>query len=522
MANGGMFEGIGLTPLSEEEILAQRSQEMQARQAEFLKQQLQGVDPTTAAGMRTGNLFGQLLARKFGGGPKLTAKEQAQIDVKEAARQRVDALRTKPEWAKATPDEQSAMMLEAHAQAAADAGMIDVATQAAQQAATIRRAARQARVNIESMEANTERTKQATEIAGEKRLRDKAGEFGSFIVTGPKGTYDWNPARAQRVQGRVTPEGMLIDNQGNVHDSFLAEDEYMEVAETIADQTDGDPSAWAGLNDNQRLTQFRQMAGGTSGMKEKKEKLRAVRTQMAITERVGQLLDAMEAKGENPNVILDGSGRIVSFTSNLKNTVQSLGDAFYVPIRNAEGKLMHSGKGTADSLMEAVGFDEEGIRIPEGLTANAASEYRSAVVQLAYAVARANEPGARQLSDTDFRNALQEIGAESADAEKFQSVIRSNLYRKLALIKNDRQHVLAIARSLDVPEQDARNFVYGGELSDFDKQAQAILDDLATGIGEDFVPHGPEDKAPAQQGRAAPADAQWNEAGDGYSWTIIE
>ena len=71
------------------------------------------------------------------------------------------------------------------------------------------------------------------------------------------------------------------------------------------------------------------------------------------------------------------------------------------------------------------------IEVPQSIANDerAIQRYKAAVVQMAYAKARANEPGARQLSDADFKNAIQQIGANAADPEALRQVLFGDITR---------------------------------------------------------------------------------------------
>jgi hypothetical protein len=64
-------------------------------------------------------------------------------------------------------------------------------------------------------------------------------------------------------------------------------------------------------------------------------------------------------------------------------------------------------------------------------------EWQANVIRLAYARARAREPGARQLSDNDIRYAMAELGAATTDPESFRRVMMQGLGGDIQKWRND-------------------------------------------------------------------------------------
>jgi hypothetical protein len=171
---------------------------------------------------------------------------------------------------------------------------------------------------------------------------------------------------------------------------------------------------------------------------------------------------------------LDKSGALTDFTKSLMNNITSITRSFgladTLSLVDNDGKVTGSLNATTDAgiarflgknkdlesellaeyNVNAERFRESGISF---------AEWSANVVRLAYSRARAREPGARQLSDTDVKNAMREIGANTTDPEAFRRIMRSGLGQDLASFNDSR---------MALPE-DVRNNVFGaGWQEDFD------------------------------------------------------
>lgn len=86
---------------------------------------------------------------------------------------------------------------------------------------------------------------------------------------------------------------------------------------------------------------------------------------------------------------------------------------------------------------------ELGDTLPPSLrnSATARAEYYATLSQLVYARALTNEPGARQLSDADFKNAMAGMAGNTSDPETFRRVILGNVEADIEAF-NDRMTAL--------------------------------------------------------------------------------
>jgi hypothetical protein len=85
--------------------------------------------------------------------------------------------------------------------------------------------------------------------------------------------------------------------------------------------------------------------------------------------------------------------------------------------------------------------------LSKGVAENVA-KFKSSIVQLAYAIARAAEPGARQLSEGDIKRALTVIGAQSGNPEALKGVLLQLLNVQYKQVQGDVNNAVGRAASL--------------------------------------------------------------------------
>jgi hypothetical protein len=135
--------------------------------------------------------------------------------------------------------------------------------------------------------------------------------------------------------------------------------------------------------------------------------------------------------------VLDGSGKGISFATKMVDSVNALfrEGKKVVGLVDENNKVTGTLNGSTASSLAYVNKNPtvfEGFSIPENIRDKgdrAVARYQAAIVQMAYAKARANEPGARQLSDNDFKNALKQIGAVATDPEALRNVLFGDITR---------------------------------------------------------------------------------------------
>lgn len=93
-----------------------------------------------------------------------------------------------------------------------------------------------------------------------------------------------------------------------------------------------------------------------------------------------------------------------------------------------------TGAGAASAYVDS-NYDElesiMGDLVPSNIRAGqrARAKFYSALVQMVYAKARSVEPGARQISDADFKNNMKGLAGSTSDPETFRQVMTGNIGR---------------------------------------------------------------------------------------------
>jgi hypothetical protein len=233
--------------------------------------------------------------------------------------------------------------------------------------------------------------------------------------------------------------------------------------------------------------------------KELRDKQLVASGSMDVINDVVNIIQREFAAGRSGKTILAKPGFFLGVANNIKSAFEGISQDFHKPI--ATGQLNDRGlldttvlqgsdirdlaKGNLNNrnITKEYGDLIANINIPDEFAANAAA-YRSSMVSLAYSIARAAEPGARQLSDADFRNALQVVGAASGDPAVLQRVIMQLMNRQLKQIKNDVEDVVAFGTTgAGLTAEQSVSFMYGdpleGFLSQF-TQTQENVENLMT------------------------------------------
>lgn len=482
----GLLGEFGLE--TEEQALARRTRNM-IRGSQTQIASAGFTDPNQRIVANIGAGIGALLGSKLTKGSALPDDEKQRTKIVEDANAKFRDFSNKSEnFAEMLPEEKALKYQQFLATSAVKNGNPSLAAQISQSAATKEIAFRKSRQEIKKLDQEIKTDELTFEILGEDRKRSLAGEFGTFVAPGPDGVFDVMDLEANSITGRVNENGVLqITNEdGTISEArqFLTMEEALKMRDDLVDMLGTDGSA----SHEDRLKMFNKFF--TSSQRGKmQETMRALRQQLNIMDDVAVNFKGFLDQGRDPSAFLDGTGRIVDFTSNLKSSIVGINEAFVKPITRGLGDNAEVlAAGPADILSSGE-FDNEiaGIKLPPDLaeTGAVAAEYRAAIVELAYAVARANEPGARQLSDQDFRLALQQIGASAADPEKMRRVILANLTRRADSFNIDQQMVAGIAEAVGLERDKGLELVFGGTLGEFQarqRQTMQTYQDLAQDI----------------------------------------
>jgi len=463
------------------------------RQMESMRRPLNVSGNTLAQSYAAGGAFGNALSRIFNK-PGLTPEQKEQVALQDEVQRQLDHQKEVGNYTDdSTPYEQTLMYYSAVARAANLLGRPDIAQNAvssiaaAQQSQAIAEAQREkllAQKGAADEKAKAERLRQ-TDL-----LVNDIGKTGQYVIPNSRNTFTWGDnfyteLQNNLVTGYVDAETMnLVDTEGNVYSKYLDAGQALEMNKAL--QAARDKASRAGGSGKKEITSYADMTDmqrdevllklyPASWRKEITGQVAAVSKQAAITDAAVQMIGETISEGYDAAQILDGPGKLLSFGDNMRYAVQGIvGNLAYVlpvvspedkaaiaagekkleevsKIGNASTMAKLSSGDPSESMAAAVsvlGKDVvDAIHVPQQL-ANRAAEWKSMVIQLAYAVARAEEPGARQLSDTDFKNAVIQLGGASANPQTLMAVLLNNLSLRERDFLNMADQVSATAAEL--------------------------------------------------------------------------
>lgn len=469
-----LFSQFGVSNMSEEQMLQQKEQE---RVAAALQAAAQG--PQYYRGEKdlrqAGAYLGAFLRNKFDK-PELTPEQKMNAAMKEYATGAVkDRLAEDEAWRAQVEESPQLAQIEVLRQMSKylfDAGDITRSAEMSAEAGRQFMAYRKQKAELEKFQEETTASRERREREGQEHVREISEET-QVILPNSDGRFDIANLEDQTVTVRWDPERKaLFTTEGNEVGNFMSLEQAIDLRELA--QKEMDDSGVTDVNSlgwDKRVRLFNSAipASERTGLRMQFD---AMDTQAAIMNQTADLFFEMIDKGLNPGAFLDTQGKITDFATNLGSTIKNLGNTFMVGIATGDPEDVYNGKGEIVTTglkghkFEAM-YEEElaAIELPEWVEAgDAAAEYRSAIVQLAYAVARSNEPGARQLSDTDFRNALRELGAAAASPERLSRVIMANFARKAKTVDRAVQRVGEIAKTVGLDAQWGRDNVYGSKV----------------------------------------------------------
>ena len=468
--NIGLFSQFGFTNKNEEQLLQEKETARVTAALANLPQQYSyaGEESLTKAGA----FLGAKLLNRFSK-PELSAEEKMQLAMKDFAAIGVkNKMEENPEWrAEATQNPQLIAIetMRQMSQFAFDSG--DVTTAAELSAEAGRR-------YMEYRQQSLELTKLDEDVKGSRANRRRAQETHEkqmedatqIIAPGPNGKYDIANIEDNIITGRYDKElGSFVDSEGNKVDNFITLEQAISLRELAQEEMeDAGVESPEDLPWDARVRLFDSAipASERTGMRMQFDSLD---TQSAIMNAIADRFIEMDRTGKQPGEFLDGAGQITQLVTNMKTAAINVGGTWRVQIAKGTDEEIAAGKGEAlyngpddKNLVEEYA---NMIELPEGMdaTGDAAAEYQSAIIQLAYAVARSNEPGARQLSDADFKNAIKEIGAAAASPERLRRVILANFARKTKQVRSSIDRSGEIAASVGLTPEEGMTRILGSK-----------------------------------------------------------
>lgn len=455
---------MGVDLRTEEQILADRANDLR----EMARADIEGYREQYAgeADIRRGaRMLGTELGLKFGK-PKLSPEEYRQIDAANTARARFETeLQGSGRYLDedGRPDneiiavEQQRILGEEMVRVGDSRGFALLQSSAEQRNSILN-----GRINRDAMYENTETTRYNRD---RKRVTDYREDL------------EWAVGEAKQVWRRGTSDpnsGFVVYQRA---DGIFEDDKGQQYsAGDITMYPPQDPTGAGGG----KVDVFAQRA--------LRQKMEATAAQARGAVRMKrQLEESIDATGQV--TIMDGSGRIGSAI--VKTIDVAVGVAAQVEAAFAEegvkaNDILTTGTGVGKNLSSrgsAMQYANKNLSsldsfakdngvwdlIPENIRQNdrARQEYYATLTQIVYARARANEPGARQLSDNDFKNAMMGLAGATNDPEAFRRVMYGNVLEDVRATKLayglmpdhlQKPGVILGQRGLEAWENDIDNF----------------------------------------------------------------
>jgi hypothetical protein len=219
--------------------------------------------------------------------------------------------------------------------------------------------------------------------------------------------------------------------------------------------------------------------------------------QIQITDGIMKYLGNVMKDNVDPDIILGDQGKILNFVEKTRDLISSVGSYATTIIDKSTGKPVISGDLSTPGQQNIAAQRDPvikdaiaGIQIPEKFTgAKERAEYVSAVTQAAYALAHANDPAARQMSDQDVAMAIRQLGAASGNAGTLMQVIMDNLDRGMGQLKVRVDQYRNVARYPGFDSKTADQLVFGENMDSLINQTGALQDRITNFINNynDFV-----------------------------------
>lgn len=397
----GLFEQFGVDTRSQEEILRDNVRRGTEEARLFSLGRRQNFAGEEAL-QRAGRQVGAGLTNKFGG-TSLTPEQERTTAALEQANTRLEASGVEDPVQRATLSQQ--YIAEELIRSGDERGIALL-----QDAMSKRNKFMKDEKELEKLGLQTDNARIAGEAAAfnleRGRIKAKRGESAEVY---PKGSTDEN----ESVLAFIDDEGNATDGAGNI---LFPRGKYTTVRPKSP--------ALAG-------TRAQDFGISSTEAKQIRAHQRTLATQMRLaTTMRDAMADAVAGSGTLE--ILDRGGKATRFVTRLVDTANSIGRT---GVKILEGDTqVGSIDGSEASAKAYIKNNKEffsGITIPDTIRGDerAVERFQAAVVQMAYAKARAAEPGARQLSDTDFKNALNQIGAAASDPEALRQVLFGDIIR---------------------------------------------------------------------------------------------
>lgn len=443
----GLLEQYGLPSMSRDEYFQARDKAFVNSPNDAGKQA--GVD--TRAGRGMGLALGRLFRK--GKGQGMPDELNDRFEIVEQAQNRFTKLRTDNSelWNSMTAEDKALTYRRFLADAAAEVGQGDLATALNDEYVSAYNARMKQKMELEKLGIESasalEDLQQITWENNNKRT------FGVPTVGYPAGSSDPNTG----IAGTHTPDNSF---------RFIDPDTGREVVVPSGGWTPTRPS---------RPPQPRASSSGSGGggswegtpteIRNMRQAVVSTTNQLRVTMDMHKLMKDI-AQEYGSIEFMSTAGGVTAFTTRLVENVAAMtrtAEQFAIPYVDSDdnkvGMLNPDNQASWKAFTKSsVGKNwmqdfETDLQNNQHLrdTFLTAEQWAANVVRLAYARARAREPGARQLSDNDIQQARAELGAMTTDPEAFRQIMLTGMGSDIEQLE---QHMELMLGGVDQKERD--------------------------------------------------------------------
>ena len=418
----GFLAELGLTDLSEEQASQARQRAqfgigVQAAAAGI--DSMPGISPAERDARKVGAILGNFFgSRKFAGGGQINDQEKAGITAVQSAQEKLTELK------KVTPGMTQEMASEKFKQILAGelalVGQVQQSMEVGKAAEQEYRARKTQELELKRLGLGADRDDVALTLEEGKAARDLRGQVNPVWKKGAT-------REDEAIMGFMKNDGTVVGSDGEE----IPLGEY-SIFPPPTPANNGRPLTAndLGISDREQAS-IRNQAGAMAAMARGAVDMRDA---LAEASQLGAGVNIMDGSGKATGAFT----KILEITSGLARTINATLDVLGPNGVASQGDLS---QGPAASSWIDGNFDEMDERlfdlVPDHLNATAASraKYYSALTRITFAQARSNEPGAKQLSDEDFKRALVQMAGNAANPEAFRQVMVNNMRENVAAME---------------------------------------------------------------------------------------
>jgi hypothetical protein len=483
----GFLQDLGLTDLTAEEAERNRRRQQFGLGVQAQTDSIDrtpGLSPAERDARKIGAIFGNLLgSRKFMGGGNLNDREQAGITAVQSAQNKLRELqKIRPELTGELASEKFKQILSGEL---AMVGQVDQALQVGKQAQEEFRARRKQELELKRLGIQTDRESIGKELDEGRATRDIRGQVSPVWPKGATREDEAVMAFMQNDGKMVTADGEVLElgdfsifpppkpvgggRPLTANDLGISDREQKEIRDqvgAVGAMARGAVAMREALAESAQLGAGVNIMDGTGKITGAANKVLEIASGVARS--IGATLDVQDADGQSQGILSQAPTAAKYVSRNFKELDESLFDLVPSHLRKSEV---------------------------------ARAKYYSALTRITYAQARSNEPGARQLSDEDFRRSLVQMAGNASDPEAFRQVMQGNmneavdaLTMRQKIIGRDRMELIVAPGGLRAMDEELAKFrtSFGQDFGSAAEPSPALTTDPESGVrrvgGATFTP----------------------------------